>query len=64
MIVISYNGRAPRKEDQFLDVPISLDALQLVLLNRGLFKGTVSNIERLIPRYTGSTAGSFVWRYP
>lgn len=35
VIVISYNGRAPRKEDQFLDLPISLDALQLVLLNRG-----------------------------
>ena len=33
--MISYNGRAPRKEDQFLDLPISLDALQLVLLNRG-----------------------------
>jgi len=39
VIVISYNGRAPRKEDQFLDLPISLDALQLVLLNRGLFQG-------------------------
>ncbi|RPH77848.1 MAG: hypothetical protein EHM80_11655, partial [Nitrospiraceae bacterium] len=36
VVVISYNGRAPRKEDQFLDLPISLDALQLVLLNRGL----------------------------
>jgi uncharacterized protein len=36
VIVISYNGRAPHKEDQFLDLPISLDALQLVLLNRGL----------------------------
>jgi len=35
VLVISYNGRAPRKEDQFLDLPISLDALQLVLLNRG-----------------------------
>jgi len=35
VMVISYNGRAPRKEDQFLDLPISLDALQLVLLNRG-----------------------------
>ncbi|MGH7216300.1 MAG: hypothetical protein ACREIG_03570, partial [Nitrospiraceae bacterium] len=33
VIVISYNGRAPRKEDQFLDLPISVDALQLVLLN-------------------------------
>ena len=36
--MISYNGRAPRKEDQFLDLPISLDALQLVLLNRGFSK--------------------------
>ena len=36
VVVISYNGRAPRKEDQFLDLPISLNALQLVLLNRGL----------------------------
>jgi hypothetical protein len=35
VVVISYNGRAPRKEDRFLDIPISLDALQLVLLNRG-----------------------------
>ena len=33
VVVISYNGRAPRKEDQFLDLPISLGALQLVLLN-------------------------------
>jgi hypothetical protein len=36
VVVISYNGRAPRKEDQFLDLPISVDALQLVLLNRGI----------------------------
>jgi uncharacterized protein len=36
VVVISYNGRAPHKEDQFLDLPVSLDALQLVLLNRGL----------------------------
>lgn len=35
VILISYNGRAPHKEDRFLDLPISLDALQLVLLNRG-----------------------------
>ncbi len=39
VVVISYNGRAPRKEDQFLDLPISLDALQLVLLNRGFSQG-------------------------
>ncbi len=36
VVVISYNGRAPHKEDNFLDIPISLDALQLVLLNRGV----------------------------
>jgi uncharacterized protein len=40
VVVISYNGRAPRKEDQFLDLPVSLDALQLVLLNRGLSQAT------------------------
>jgi uncharacterized protein len=38
VIVISYNGRAPRKEDQFLDLPIGFDALQLVLLNRGILQ--------------------------
>lgn len=38
VVVISYNGRAPRKEDEFLDLPISLNALQLVLLNRGIFQ--------------------------
>src|SRR4029079_12214190 len=39
VLVISYNGRAPTKEDQFLDLPISMDALQLVLLNRGFSSG-------------------------
>jgi hypothetical protein len=39
VLVISYNGRAPRKEDQFLDLPISTDALALVLVNRGLTPG-------------------------
>ena len=38
VVMISYNGRAPRKEDLFLDLPISLDAAQLVLLNRGVFQ--------------------------
>jgi len=38
VVMISYNGRAPRKEDLFLDIPISLDAVQLVLLNRGVFR--------------------------
>jgi hypothetical protein len=36
VVVISYNGRVARKEDQFLDLPISLDALRLVLLTKGL----------------------------
>jgi hypothetical protein len=36
VVVIGYNGRAPRKVDQFLDLPISLSALQLVLLNKGV----------------------------
>jgi uncharacterized protein len=36
VVMISYNGRAPRKEDRYFDLPLSLDALQLVLLNRGL----------------------------
>ena len=38
VVLISYNGRAPRKEDLYLDLPISLDALQLVLLNRGMLQ--------------------------
>ncbi|MBA5876385.1 MAG: hypothetical protein GDA66_17820 [Nitrospira sp. CR1.2] len=36
VVVIGYNGRAPRREETFLDIPISLGALQLVLLNRGV----------------------------
>jgi uncharacterized protein len=38
VVMISYNGRAPRKEDMLLDLPISHDAVQLVLLNRGVFQ--------------------------
>ncbi|MBD0305579.1 MAG: hypothetical protein ICV76_03375 [Nitrospiraceae bacterium] len=34
VVVISYNGRAPRKEDRIIDVPISMDALKLVLLTK------------------------------
>lgn len=34
VVVVSYHGRAPRKEDQFLDLPISLEALRLVLLTK------------------------------
>lgn len=38
VVMISYNGRAPRKEDLFLDLPISLDAVQLVFLNRAVLR--------------------------
>jgi len=47
VVVISYNGRAPRKEDLFLDLPISLDALQLVLLNRG-FSQSIRHSNRAV----------------
>lgn len=36
ILIVSYDGRAPKKVDQFLDLPISLDALELVLLTRGI----------------------------
>jgi len=36
VVVVSYNGSAPHKEDQFLDLPISLDALRLVLVSKQL----------------------------
>ncbi len=36
VIVISYNGRAPRLEDQFVDLPISSDALKLVVLTKSV----------------------------
>lgn len=36
VVIISYNGRAPRKEDLFIDLPISLDALRLVLVAKGV----------------------------
>ena len=34
LVFISYNGRAPYLKDQFIDVPVSLDALKLVLLTK------------------------------
>ena len=46
VIVISYNGRAPFKEDQFLDLPVSGDALALVLVNRGFSSGNRSQQQR------------------
>ena len=51
-----------RKEDQFLDLPISLDALQLVLLNRGFSQVNRQSTSRRWTRSCmGLTDGSFVW---
>lgn len=44
VVMISLNGRAPRKEDQFIDMPISLDALNLVLLSKAV--GTSTSQEQ------------------
>jgi hypothetical protein len=47
LVVISYNGRAPRKEDQFLDLPVSFEALRLVLMTKGaLSAGGASGQDR------------------
>ena len=40
IILISYNGLAPFRVDQFLDVPLGLDAARLVLLARGYGGGS------------------------
>ncbi len=37
LIVISYHGEGPKKEDLFIDVPVSLDALYLVALTKPWF---------------------------
>ncbi|MCA9463186.1 MAG: hypothetical protein KC590_13765 [Nitrospira sp.] len=34
LLVISYHGQGPKKEDLVIDVPVSLDALQLVALTK------------------------------
>jgi hypothetical protein len=36
IVVVTHNGRAPHKEDRMIDVPVSLDALNLVLLSKAL----------------------------
>jgi len=36
LVVVSYYGRSPQKEDLFIDVPISLDALALVALAKSV----------------------------
>ncbi len=59
VVMISYNGRAPRKEDLYLDLPISLDALQLVLLNRG-FSHSFENRNRMMDSVLYGLSGRVV----
>jgi hypothetical protein len=46
IVVISYNGRSPHKDDMFIDAPVSLDALNLVILSKTLGNGQYSNPNR------------------
>ena len=39
VFVLSYNGRGPTKEDVFIDVPLSYEALQLAAINKYGFGG-------------------------
>lgn len=45
VVLISYNGRSPQKEDVFIDLPISLDALNLVLLTKTFGRGNRQSQE-------------------
>lgn len=45
VVVVGYHGRAPRKEDQFIDLPISPDALRLVLLTKAAVGSNASTRE-------------------
>ena len=40
LVVVTYQGKGPKKEDLFIDVPVSLDALQLVALAKPGFRGS------------------------
>ncbi|MDR4496173.1 MAG: COG3014 family protein [Nitrospirales bacterium] len=43
LLILSYHGKGPKKEDLFIDVPVSLDALALVALTKpGFSRGTRS----------------------
>ncbi len=46
VIVISYNGLAPRKEDLFVDLPVSAEALNLVLLTKAATRSANSREKR------------------
>ena len=40
LVVLTYHGHGPKKEDLFIDVPISLDALRLVALTKPGLRGS------------------------
>ena len=40
IVVVTYHGKGPEKEDLFIDVPVSLDALALVALTKPGFRGS------------------------
>ena len=40
IVVLTYHGQGPKKEDLLIDVPISLDALRLVALTKPGFRGS------------------------
>lgn len=41
VVVVSYHGKGPKKEDLFIDIPVSLDALRLVAVTKpGFRRGT------------------------
>ena len=44
--MISYNGLAPRKEDLFVDLPVSAEALKLVLLTKAATSSANSREKR------------------
>ena len=37
IVVVTYHGQGPKKEDLFIDVPVSLDALRLVAITKPAF---------------------------
>ncbi len=40
LVILTYHGKGPQKEDLFIDVPVSLDALRLVALTKPGFRGS------------------------
>lgn len=40
IVILTYHGHGPKKEDLFIDVPISLDALRLVALTKPGIRGS------------------------